>query len=143
MITLTLLHPLQDIPVQSWSFSTDSTIRVGRSSSNEVVLYSAVVSRHHLQLEYNDGQWVITNIGSNGTYVNGEKIEKAIATNGMIVRLASAGPKIKIKFDEQEEDTVLRRRNGKARKLKSTTHQTLVRWYQDSGSGKGNLVNRR
>ncbi|MGK7953843.1 MAG: FHA domain-containing protein [Crocosphaera sp.] len=96
MITLTLLHPSKTTPIQSWTFESTTIIRIGRSTDNEVVLYSAVVSRHHLEIHYEENQWQVVNLGTNGTYVNGKLIGKEQATDGMIIRLASSGPTIKI-----------------------------------------------
>lgn len=98
MITLTLLHPLQAVPVQSWTFDPNSTIGIGRSTDNEVILYSAVVSRHHVEIRQRDAQWEIVNLGANGTYLDGKRINKATVTDGMIVRLASSGPQIQIRL---------------------------------------------
>ncbi|MGL5805231.1 MAG: FHA domain-containing protein, partial [Xenococcaceae cyanobacterium] len=69
VITLTLLHPIQSIPVQSWTFKSELAIRIGRSNNNEVVLYSAVVSRHHVEIRREGSQWQIINLGANGTYI--------------------------------------------------------------------------
>ncbi|EAZ92918.1 FHA domain-containing protein [Crocosphaera chwakensis] len=96
MITLTLLHPTNTKPIQSWTFKTTATIRIGRSTNNEVVLYSAVVSRHHLEIRYEDNHWQVVNLGTNGTYINGELISQKQAIDGMIIRLASSGPTIQI-----------------------------------------------
>ena len=101
MITLTLLHPLQSVPIQSWTFDRQSSIKIGRATDNEVVLYSAVVSRNHVEIRKSGQEWEVVNLGSNGTYINGKRIEKAKATDGMMVRLASSGPKIIIKIESQ------------------------------------------
>ncbi|WP_404786685.1 FHA domain-containing protein [Altericista sp. CCNU0014] len=69
MITLTLLHPVQSTPVQSWSFEQDPAIRIGRAVDNHVVLYSAVVSRYHVEVRLTDNQWEVVNLGTNGTYL--------------------------------------------------------------------------
>ncbi|MBE9117671.1 FHA domain-containing protein [Lusitaniella coriacea LEGE 07157] len=102
MITLTLLHPLQAVPVQSWTFDPKSRIRVGRSTDNEVILYSAVVSRHHIEIQRKDSQWEIRNLGANGTYLDGKRINKAVVIDGMVVRLASSGPQIQIHIKSGE-----------------------------------------
>ena len=102
MITLTLLHPLQSVPVQSWSFESQAIIRIGRSTDNNVVLYSAVVSRHHVELKRVGSTWEVTNIGSNGTYVDGKRITKLKVIDGMVIRLASSGPKIQIRVGSPE-----------------------------------------
>ena len=73
MITLTLLHPLKSIPVQKWSFELNSVIRIGRANDNNVVLYSAVVSRYHLEIKPSGSDWVLMNLGANGTFYQWEK----------------------------------------------------------------------
>lgn len=102
MITLTLLHPLKPVPVQHWTFQPTSVIKIGRSTDNHVVLYSAVVSRHHVEIRPHGSQWEVISLGSNGTYVDGKRISKAMASDGMIIRLASSGPKIQIRLDSPE-----------------------------------------
>lgn len=99
MITLTLLHPLQPVPVQSWTFKSEPKISIGRSTSNEVVLYSAVVSRHHVEIRKAGNEWELVNLGANGTYVDGKRITKTTVIDGMIMRLASSGPKIMINIE--------------------------------------------
>ena len=96
MITVSLLHPLQSTPVQSWKFADESIIRIGRAPDNQVVLYSAVVSRHHVKVRRIDGIWQIVSLGANGTYVNDEPISQVPVVDGVIIRLASSGPKIQI-----------------------------------------------
>ncbi|WP_024750236.1 FHA domain-containing protein [Crocosphaera subtropica] len=102
MITLTLLHPTKTTPIQSWTFETTATIRIGRSMDNEVVLYSAVVSRHHLEIRYEENHWQVVNLGTNGTYIDGELISQKQAKDGMIIRLASSGPTIQIHLSPEE-----------------------------------------
>lgn len=103
MITLTLLHPLKSVAVQKWNFEPNSVIRIGRASDNEVVLYSAVVSRHHLEIRPRGNDWALINLGSNGTFINGKKINKVLVKDGMVIRLASSGPKIKITLPQDIE----------------------------------------
>ncbi len=96
MITLLLLHPQKKTPVQNWSFENESVIRIGRSTDNHVVLYSAVVSRHHVELRQQGNSWEIVNLGTNGTYVDGKRITQMPAQDGVIIRLARSGPNIQI-----------------------------------------------
>jgi pSer/pThr/pTyr-binding forkhead associated (FHA) protein len=100
VITLTLLHPLQSVPVQSWTFERESVIRIGRSTDNHVILYSAVVSRHHVELRCIDGSWEIVNLGANGTYVDGKRITQVPLVDGATIRLARSGPNIQIHIGE-------------------------------------------
>ena len=128
MITLTLLHPLQPVPVQSWKFKNESKISIGRSTSNEVVLYSAVVSRHHVEIRKVADEWELVNLGANGTYIDGKRITKTMVVDGMVMRLASSGPKILIEIEsaaEQEEDTDEEQKVSKTRRLRDSKN-TLI-----------------
>jgi len=109
VITLTLLHPNQATPLQHWQFDNDqSTILIGRALDNHVVLYSAVVSRRHLEIRQNDrGHWELENLGTNGTFLNGKPIEKTVIVDGMVVRLAASGPQIQIRLIPEHEQPQL------------------------------------
>ena len=97
MITLTLLHPIQSVPVQSWCFESESVVRIGRSNDNDVIIYSAVVSRHHVELWNHPSGWEIINFGANGTYVDDRSIAQVSVADGMTIRLGNSGPKIRIR----------------------------------------------
>lgn len=97
VITLTLLHPIQSVPVQSWCFESESVVRIGRSNDNDVIIYSAVVSRHHVELWHNPAGWEIINFGANGTYVDDKPIAQVPVADGMTIRLGNSGPKIRIR----------------------------------------------
>lgn len=98
MITLFLLHPLKQTPIQVWPFEQESVIRIGRSTDNDVVLYSAVVSRRHVELRKVGHHWDIVNLGTNGTYLEGKRIEKIAVEDGTVIRLARSGPNIQIRL---------------------------------------------
>jgi len=98
VITLFLLHPLKQTPIQVWPFEHESVIRIGRSTDNDVVLYSAVVSRRHVELRKVGNNWDIVNLGTNGTYLEGKRIEKVAVEDGTIIRLARSGPNIQIRL---------------------------------------------
>jgi len=109
VITLTLLHPSQATPLQHWQFDNDqSTILIGRALDNHVVLYSAVVSRRHLEIHRNDSNdWELENLGANGTFLNGKPIKKTTVVDGMVVRLAASGPQIQIRLIDEDEQPKL------------------------------------
>ena len=127
MITLTLLHPLQSIAVQSWTFSDESSIKIGRATNNEVVLYSAVVSRNHVEIRKSGDTWEIVNLGSNGTYIDGKRVEKSQISDGTVVRLASSGPRILIKI-ESDGANLADVANGRAnrQRLPKSARDTLI-----------------
>ena len=129
MITLTLLHPLQLVAVQSWEFSDEPSIKIGRATDNEVVLYSAVVSRHHVEIRKSgEEEWEVVNIGSNGTYIDGKRVEQTKALDGMIVRLAKSGPKIliEIKSNDSQEQSDGANRQGKSKRQPKSPKDTLI-----------------
>lgn len=45
---------------------------VGRAADNHLILEDPLVSRHHLRLAYQGGQWLVTDLATrNGTWVDG------------------------------------------------------------------------
>jgi pSer/pThr/pTyr-binding forkhead associated (FHA) protein len=92
-----VLSLLNSVPVQSWTFEPEDVVRIGRATDNQVVLFSAVVSRHHAELRWHEvNGWQLVNISANGTYIDGEAIKEIDVANGMVIRLATSGPKIQI-----------------------------------------------
>lgn len=101
MITLTLLDPQQRSPRQQWHFEQETTIQIGRSDDNHIVLkepllsqeLAGLISRHHLILQQVAGQeWRLTNQGSNGTYIDGAPVQQSSIANGTQFQLARGGP---------------------------------------------------
>jgi pSer/pThr/pTyr-binding forkhead associated (FHA) protein len=96
-----VLSLLNSVPVQSWTFQSEDIIRIGRSTDNQVILFSAVVSRHHAELRWHETTgWQIFNISANGTYSDGKAIKVETVADGMIIRLATSGPKIQMQLQE-------------------------------------------
>jgi eukaryotic-like serine/threonine-protein kinase len=108
VITLTLLHPVQGTAVQSWTFKDDQTVRIGRAVDNEVVLYSAVVSRYHVEVRYEENNWYVHNIGINGTFIEGKKIESEALEDGKTFRLARSGPNIQVSIQSTQDNKTFR-----------------------------------
>ncbi len=104
MITLSLLHPVKQTPVQVWSFQNEPIVRIGRSSDNQVVLYSAVVSRYHVELRQSGSMWEVVNSGTNGTYVDGKRVTQMAIANGAIIRLARSGPNIQVNLGADQSE---------------------------------------
>ena len=129
MITLTLLHPLQSVAVQSWEFTDEQSIKIGRANDNEVVLYSAVVSRHHIEIKkLGIEEWEVINLGSNGTYIGGKRVDSAKVLDGMIIRLAKTGPKIllKIKLDSNRQQSDDFGMQNRVKRQQKSAQDTLI-----------------
>jgi pSer/pThr/pTyr-binding forkhead associated (FHA) protein len=109
-VTLTAVDPLQDAPgteddvvvtvgdlpqgtavliVRSGPQAGDrfalsaSSTRLGRHPDSEIILDDITVSRRHAAIERTDEGYVVTDAGSlNGTYVNQERIDRAVLHHG-------------------------------------------------------------
>lgn len=130
MITLYLLHPVHKTPVQDWSFEQVPVIRIGRSTSNDVVLYSAVVSRHHVEIHRTESGWQLKNIGTNGTYIDGKRVAEAAVSSGLVLRLARSGPIIQIQTDQEKGmdplQQLLAQRSAAAAKPAASHSETVL-----------------
>ncbi len=73
-------------------------IHIGRSTDNDVVLYSAVVSRRHVELRKVNRNWEIVSLGANGTFLNGKQIQQTPVSDRIVLRLARSGPQIQIRL---------------------------------------------
>ena len=52
-------------------------INVGRVQGNDLMLPKGNVSKHHARLLFRDGRFIVTDLKStNGTYVNGTRVEE-------------------------------------------------------------------
>jgi serine/threonine-protein kinase len=104
MVTLTLLHPQASTPLQQWNFQSQSTIRIGRSPDNDVILDDPLVSRHHLELKRTPAQsgnlWQLVNQGTNGTFLNGILVTRGLVPDDALIRLAREGPVLKFQIQE-------------------------------------------
>ncbi|MEO1693172.1 MAG: FHA domain-containing protein, partial [Cyanobacteria bacterium J06631_6] len=115
--------------VQSWEFNDEPSIRIGRATDNEVVLYSAVVSRHHVEIRKSGAEeWEVVNVGSNGTYIDGERVEQTKALDGMVVRLAKSGPKIllKIESSSSQDQSDNNSKQGRSKRQPKSAKDTLI-----------------
>jgi len=119
---------MQSIPVQSWNFEHESVIRIGRSTDNHVILYSAVVSRHHVEIRKVDAGWEIVNLGANGTYLDGRRITQVPVEDGVVIRLARSGPNVQIHLGakglESSRTMVGEKTVGQAKKEPQSTAPT-------------------
>jgi pSer/pThr/pTyr-binding forkhead associated (FHA) protein len=68
-------HAGEEIPIRS------PVARIGKGSQNEIVIPDDSVSTIHAQLEFGEGGWRLTDLGStNGTYVEGVRLAPDVPT---------------------------------------------------------------
>ena len=54
-------------------------ISIGRSGNNKIVLKDPYISKNHLKIVEDEGDFYVEDLNSaNGTYINGEKIMDAV-----------------------------------------------------------------
>lgn len=103
MVTLTLLDPKASTPLKQWNFTLRSTIRIGRSPGNDIILDDPLVSRQHLELHAispSGSLWQLVNQGTNGTFLDGVLVSRSVVPDGAIIRLAREGPLLKFQIQE-------------------------------------------
>ncbi|MBX2810860.1 MAG: sigma 54-interacting transcriptional regulator [Myxococcales bacterium] len=70
---------------------TDQTFSIGSEADNDLVLQDGFVSGYHCQILYMDSGWRITDLHStNGTRVNGLKVQHAELRQGVTIDVGSA-----------------------------------------------------
>ena len=75
-------------------FRPPDTVSIGRSSESDIALkeHGGKISRCHAVLLHDGECWEYYNLGVNGTYANGEKVDTLIVEAGSVVRLGKRGP---------------------------------------------------
>lgn len=64
------------------AYPLKDTVSIGRADSNTIALKDAKVSRQHSQIQQHGSEFIVVDLNSsNGTYVNGQKIEEHVLTN--------------------------------------------------------------
>ena len=69
------------------------TFRIGRDPACDLSITQQVVSKVHAEMRCEEGQWWIVDRQSrNGTYLNGERVERALLPSSCKVELGQGGP---------------------------------------------------
>lgn len=77
-----------------------SRLTIGRQSTNDIALPDRTVSKRHAVVGRVKGQTVVKDLGSrNGTFVNGETVEKSILLSGDRLKVGS----VSLRFFREEE----------------------------------------
>jgi len=100
---LILLNP--DGPVQEYELAKKN-ILIGRGTTNDITLEDERVSRSHARLDFTEGGITITDLGSsNGTHINGVRVEHATLVPGDMISLGSQD--LKYLVEDPSEDVGL------------------------------------
>ncbi|AZG46869.1 ATP-binding cassette domain-containing protein [Gordonia insulae] len=80
-------RPLADI---GDSHSDMAFQTIGRTSGNDIVVDDMLASRHHARLSGHPGGLLIEDVGSsNGTYLDGRRIDRSLLTDGAVVTIGN------------------------------------------------------
>lgn len=78
------------------------TFRIGRDPECELAVTERAVSKVHAEVRFEEGQWWIVDVQSrNGTYLDGERIERASMPSSCKVELGQGGPMLWISVGRQ------------------------------------------
>lgn len=76
---------------RSYRLQTHRPFTVGRDPGNDIILRDPKVSRHHAEIVFERGFFVLHDLASaNGSYVNGNRVRVAPLTHGAGVRMGNS-----------------------------------------------------
>ena len=92
---------------QEYPLGTGAIV-VGRESFNDIVVYDPEVSRRHAQITFQEGRYIIEDLGStNGTFVNGRRVNMPMPLhNGDVIEMGEAARMIFSSSDDPFGNTV-------------------------------------
>jgi len=76
---------------KSYRLQTHRPFTVGRDPGNDIILRDPKVSRHHAEIVFERGFFVLHDLASaNGTYINGKRVRVAPLTHGAKLRMGNS-----------------------------------------------------
>src|SRR6266542_2602568 len=102
-MTELLVHRRGPLEGKKDKFDED-VIRIGRKDDNHVVLAEKVVSSYHAEIRRRGESYTLVDLEStNGTFVNGERVQKAPLKDRDKVEIGENGPVFEFRSDGAEE----------------------------------------
>lgn len=99
-VCLQLLDSSQGKPIQTWRFSDQTEITIGREDARDIVISDPHVSRHHVTLFAGDDTWMLVSCGRHGTLIDNRMVVEAPLRPGIVFRLGPSGPMIRFDVGE-------------------------------------------
>ena len=94
-VSVILLDSAQGQPIQTWRFTNQAEISIGREDGNDIVLSDPHVSRKHARLVAMDGTWMLISTGRHGTLVDDRLVAEKELYPGTVFRLGPTGPMLR------------------------------------------------
>ncbi|HQF43638.1 MAG TPA: FHA domain-containing protein, partial [Ignavibacteriaceae bacterium] len=106
------------------------TFRVGRTDNCAVKIDDGLVSRDHLEISFKGGKWLIADLfSSNGTYLDGKKIDHLILTEPIKLELGKNGPVINLELIKDVTDTT-----ADASDSEKSLQNYIQRYFEQEGN---------
>jgi pSer/pThr/pTyr-binding forkhead associated (FHA) protein len=95
-VAIHLLDSAQGHPLQTWRFTDQDTITIGRNNDNDIAIADPHVSRAHVKLTRQDNVWMLLSTGRHGTLINDRVVAESPIKHQTIFRLGSMGPMLRM-----------------------------------------------
>jgi pSer/pThr/pTyr-binding forkhead associated (FHA) protein len=90
---------------KSYRLQTHRPFTVGRDPGNDIILRDPKVSRHHAEIIFERGFFVVHDLTSaNGTYVNGKRVRVAPLTHSAKVRMGNTHGRFSEELPTENDD---------------------------------------
>ena len=89
---------------RAWTVQPGDSLLIGRSTECQITIADPRISRKHMRLAAVDGTWALRCTGSNGTYVQEQRLPEVVSLTGpLTVRLGdpSDGPILSFAVERQ------------------------------------------
>ncbi len=100
-LSVTVVSPEGEV-ADRLTFPTRESVSIGRSSESDVSLdaFGKKVSRCHAVLLHDGTGWEYYNLGVNGTFSNGKRVDTLSITAATVVRLGKTGPILQFRVND-------------------------------------------
>ncbi len=96
-VEVQLLDPSSGRPIKSWVFNEQAQISIGRLAGQDVEIADPYVSRIHANLTYQEGEWHLISLGTNGILVANQFIKEHVLQSEQSFRLGPEGPTLRFR----------------------------------------------
>ncbi len=98
---------------KAYRLQTHRPFTVGRDPGNDIILRDPKASRHHAEIVFERGFFVLHDLASaNGTFVNGKKVRVAPLTHGAQLRIGNSYGRFSEELPTESDDPFPARENA-------------------------------
>ncbi|MGA9243549.1 MAG: FHA domain-containing protein [Silvibacterium sp.] len=96
MATVIVTVRIEDAADKDYTFKVP--FKIGRAEECEICIKNEFVSRSHVSVSIENGEWWLSDLNSsNGVYVGDERVPRVQLKEGLIVRLGVRGPEVRFR----------------------------------------------